>query len=70
MNKQINKGKWREVKGLIRESWGDITEDELEKTNGNIDQIIGKIQSHYGDSLDKASKRVNSILQEVNKSIS
>ena len=40
MNKQINKGKWREVKGLIRESWGDITEDELEKTNGNIDQYL------------------------------
>lgn len=70
MSEQISRGRWRELKGKIREQWGDISEDELEKTKGNIDQIAGKIQKKYGESVDGARRKLNSILGQVNKSIS
>lgn len=70
MNKQTSKGKWRELKGKIREQWGNISDDELEKTQGNIDQIAGKIQTKYGESIDGTRKKLNTILGEINKSIS
>lgn len=70
MNKQISKGKWKEIKGKIRENWGDISDDELEKTKGNIDQILGKIQNKYGNSIEDSKKKLNSILSNINERLS
>ena len=65
MNNQISKGKWKEFKGKIREQWGDLSDDELEKTKGNMDQIAGKVQQKYVEvHLDEPSL-VISIIYEV-----
>ncbi len=69
MNSQIAEGKWKVLKGKIQEQWGDLTDDELEKTKGNLDQIAGKIQTKYGDTLDGAQKKLNGILERVSKSL-
>lgn len=70
MNRQISDGQWRELKGKIKERWGNIAEDELEKTKGNIDQIAGKVQQQYGESLDEARAKINGFLKSINEKIS
>ena len=45
------------MKGKIKEHWGDLTDDELDKIAGKRDQLIGKIQEKYG-SKDQAERRV------------
>lgn len=68
MNNQISEGKWKVLRGKIQEQWGDLTDNELEKTKGNIDQIAGQIQAKYGDTLDDAQKKINGLLEKVNNS--
>jgi uncharacterized protein YjbJ (UPF0337 family) len=29
------KGKWKQLKGKAREQWGDLTDDDLDKVEGN-----------------------------------
>lgn len=70
MNSQISEGKWKVLKGKIQEQWGELTEDELEKTKGNIEQIAGAIQTKYGDTLESSQKKINGLLEKVNKSLS
>lgn len=48
MNKDIASGKWSEFKGEIKKLWGDLTDNELDRTNGNVDAIGGLLQQKYG----------------------
>ena len=34
MNEDIVKGKLKELQGRIQEQWGEITDDEFDKTEG------------------------------------
>ena len=67
MNETIAEGKWKNIKGKIREQWGNLTSDEVEKSEGNIDQIIGKIQEKYGLKKEEAAKKFNDFLDKHNK---
>lgn len=61
MNEQILKGKWKEIKGEIQKSWGDITGDELESTKGNLKAIGGILQQKYGHKQEEVRSRLDSI---------
>ncbi len=44
MNQSQMAGKWKEIKGEIRKAWGELTDDEVEQTKGNMESISGLIQ--------------------------
>lgn len=58
MNKDETCGNWKEFKGKVKEQWGKLTDDDLTVVEGKRDQLIGKIQKHYGCSKDAAEKEV------------
>ena len=37
-------GNWKQMKGKIKEKWGDLTDDDITAINGKRDQLEGKIQ--------------------------
>lgn len=63
MNIDIFKGKWQEWKGKIKQQWGEISDDELTKLKGNIDELSGLIQKKYGYTKDRALKEINDFIQ-------
>jgi uncharacterized protein YjbJ (UPF0337 family) len=56
MNWDRIEGNWKQLKGKIKENWGQITDDDLDKINGRREQLEGKIQERYGISKDLARK--------------
>ena len=62
LNEETIKGKWNEIKGEIRTQWGNMTEDELEKSSGNMTSIVGLIQQRYGAKKEEVSEKLNTIL--------
>ncbi len=58
MNWDTISGQWKQMKGKIKEHWGDLTDDELDRIAGKRDQLVGKIQEKYGLSKDEAERRV------------
>lgn len=48
MNKDIFEGKWKEMRGQIKEWCGKLTDDDLEQAGGNAEQIFGLLQQNYG----------------------
>jgi uncharacterized protein YjbJ (UPF0337 family) len=50
VNQQVMKGSWNQIKGKLRERWGQVTEDELEEARGNADQLVGLIQQRTGEA--------------------
>ena len=52
-------GNWKQMKGKIKEKWGNLTDDDLDVINGRRDQLEGKkIQQRYGIAKDQARKDV------------
>ncbi len=58
MNKDILEGKWEQLKGAVREKWGDLTDDDLMQIDGSREKLLGKIQEAYGRSRDAAEREV------------
>jgi uncharacterized protein YjbJ (UPF0337 family) len=52
-------GNWKQFKGKVKEKWGDLTDDDLDKIGGRRDQLEGKIQERYGIAKDQARKDVD-----------
>ncbi len=50
--KQIAKGHWNEIKGKLQEAWGQLTDDELDRVQGNTEQLIGLVQRKTGKSRE------------------
>jgi uncharacterized protein YjbJ (UPF0337 family) len=65
MNKDIAEGKWRQIRGQLREWWGELTDDELDQAAGNADRVIGLLQERYGYSHEQAEKEFNRRLHEA-----
>lgn len=63
MNSEILKGNWQEMKGKIRETWGKLTDDEVDQIEGNYDQLVGRLRQRYGLSMEEGQKRVNDFIK-------
>ncbi|MDO8577852.1 MAG: CsbD family protein [Dehalococcoidales bacterium] len=59
MNKDIFEGKWKQLKGNIREKWGNLTDDDVEKIAGKYENLLGRIQERYGINKEKAQKMID-----------
>lgn len=42
------KGNWNQLKGKMKEEWGELTDDDLTYQEGKEDQLIGTIQKKTG----------------------
>ena len=65
MNEHILKGKWKQVRGSVKEAWGKLTDDDLDQIDGTNDQLAGKLQERYGYSQEKALSEIASFLDRV-----
>ncbi|PYX34855.1 MAG: CsbD family protein [Acidobacteria bacterium] len=59
MNSDEMKGKWKQLKGSVRERWGKLTDDDVDIINGQNEQLVGKIQEKYGIAKDEAQRQVD-----------
>ena len=64
MNKDIVSGKWKQVKGKVREWWGDLTDDDVTRINGKYETFVGVLQERYGYSRDQAEEEINRFMRE------
>ena len=53
MNQDRIQGRWKQIKGKIREHWGRLTDDDLDVIAGRRDQLLGRIQQRHGLARDE-----------------
>jgi len=52
VNTQVLQGQWNQVRGQLKKKWAQLTEDDLKFANGNIDQLVGRIQHKTGEARE------------------
>lgn len=58
LNQDVIQGKWRQLKGKVREKWGNLTDDDLQAAEGSREYLVGKIQERYGRTREQAEQEV------------
>ncbi|MBA2690704.1 MAG: CsbD family protein [Burkholderiales bacterium] len=59
MNEDTIQGNWKQFRGEMKRIWGNITDDEFDKVEGQRDKLAGLIQERYGRSREQAEKEVD-----------
>jgi uncharacterized protein YjbJ (UPF0337 family) len=59
MNWERLEGSLRQMTGRLKQQWGRILSDTATQTDGQHEELIGKIQQAYGISRDDAERQIN-----------
>ena len=58
MNSDQIQGNWKILKGKVKQAWGDLTDDEIDRIEGKQDELVGAIQRRYGIAREEAERQV------------
>jgi len=64
INAQSLQGQWNQLKGDVKKKWGQLTDDDLRWSNGNVDQLIGRIQERTGEKREAIEKFFDHLTSE------
>jgi uncharacterized protein YjbJ (UPF0337 family) len=67
-NSDVLKGKWKQMRGEVKKWWGDLTDDDLDRIEGERDKLIGRLQERYGYSRERAEAEVDRRFSEYERS--
>jgi uncharacterized protein YjbJ (UPF0337 family) len=52
-----DQGTWDRVRGNIRSTWGDLTDQEVEQARGNWEQFVGTVKQKTGETADAIERK-------------
>jgi uncharacterized protein YjbJ (UPF0337 family) len=59
MNWTIVEGKWAQLTGNLKSTWGKFTDSDITQLSGKRDHLVGLVQERYGVAKDDAEKQVD-----------
>lgn len=58
-------GTWKIFVGHLKEAWGDLTDDELARYEGQRDQLEGHIARRTGERTEDIQQRIERLANEA-----
>jgi len=59
MNKLQFKGEWHELKGKLRQKFAELTDNDLDFTEGQEEELLGHLQKTLGKSQQELTEFLN-----------
>ncbi len=66
-NRDVLMGKWKQMRGRVREQWGKLTDSQIDQIAGNYDRLVGTLQENYGYTREKAMEEANRWIDNMNR---
>lgn len=66
VNREELKGHWNEVTGRLKEHWGQLTDDDLQRAEGSADQLVGVVQQKTGATRREVEQFLTNVLGPEN----
>jgi uncharacterized protein YjbJ (UPF0337 family) len=58
--KQKWEGRWDQLKGNVKQAWGDLTDDDVDVAEGNYDELVGRVKARTGEAEEDVRRRFDS----------
>jgi uncharacterized protein YjbJ (UPF0337 family) len=55
------KGNWNEIKGKLKQKYGQLTDDDLTFAEGKEDELLGRLQKRLGHNKEDLRKTIESM---------
>jgi uncharacterized protein YjbJ (UPF0337 family) len=65
LNQQVLEGNWNQLKGKIRQKWGQLTDSDVTNFHGNVDELIGTIQKKTGEGREAVEGFLNDLTENA-----
>ena len=61
MNKLTIEGNWNEIKGKLKQKYGDLTDNDLAFAKGKEEELYGRLQQKLGKTKDEIKREIESL---------
>lgn len=61
------KGNWNEIKGKIKQKYGELTDDDVTYVEGKEDELLGNLQKKLGKSRDEIAGEIRELIDQKKK---
>ena len=58
INKLQIKGNWNEIKGKLKQKYGQLTDDDLTFAEGKEDELLGRLQQRLGKTREEIRRDI------------
>jgi uncharacterized protein YjbJ (UPF0337 family) len=59
MNEDRIKGQWKQLAGKLKEKWGKLTDNDLQRADGSSEYLAGACRNAIGIARDEAKKQIS-----------
>ena len=61
MTKLELKGSWNEIKGKLKQKYGQLTDDDLTFAEGKDDELLGRLQQRLGKTKEDIRRELEGL---------
>ena len=61
MNLTEIKGNWNIISGTLKQKWGLLTNDDLQYSEGMLEELVGRIQKRTGETREVIEKVIREV---------
>lgn len=69
LNAQEVRGQWDQLRGKIKEKWGQLTDDDLQIIGGNVDELVGRIHEKTGVAREQVEKFIGDLSTKTSSTV-
>jgi uncharacterized protein YjbJ (UPF0337 family) len=55
------KGSWNEVKGKLKQKYGQLTDDDVAFSEGKEDELLGRLQQKLGKTKEDLRREIENL---------
>lgn len=60
----ISEGNWNQIKGKLKQEYGELMGDDVTYVEGREDELIGQLQEKLGKTKEEISGKIKSLLEK------
>jgi uncharacterized protein YjbJ (UPF0337 family) len=65
MNRDQIAGKWDQLVGSVKQTWGSLTDDDVLRAEGSADKLYGIIQERFGDTREAIQDKLDQLKKKL-----
>ncbi|NNF02846.1 MAG: CsbD family protein [Rhodothermales bacterium] len=62
---QQARGNWNQFKGRVKEAWGALSDDDVDRFEGRLDQLAGYIQEKTGEGREAIREKLDEFMNDA-----